>query len=165
MSKPKYAIEVTLREKVAFRGIIEKTPLVLGRSKSCDIPLPQLDFLSRQHLEINLVGGKYFFKDLGSSNGLYINENKVEEGEISEDTVITIGALLVKFRKLPDLSKRNAAFEPREKTVTEISIHGTFEDSLELQIHNEKLASENFGTGVSIELVGTETDPGSEGND
>ncbi|MEC9284212.1 MAG: FHA domain-containing protein [Bdellovibrionota bacterium] len=149
----KFAIEAKLQGKVVFRGIIENTPLSLGRSKSCDIPLEKLDFLSRQHISFEMKGETLIFKDLDSANGVYVNGKKLEEGPISEALNLEIGALKINFKEITSLNK-SAGFQSKEKTVTEISIHGSFQDSLELQLHNEQLAAEKFGDNISIEYIG-----------
>ena len=160
-SDKKFAIEAKLHGKVVFRGIIEKTPLSLGRSKSCDIPLEKLDFLSRQHISFEKEGDQLIFKDLDSANGVFVNGKKVKKAPISESLNLEIGGLQIKFREIQVNSPR-PGFQSKEKTITEISIHGSFQDSLELQQHNEQLASDKFEDQISIEFIGVpdETDSG-----
>lgn len=55
--------------------------MVIGRANNCDIQLPA-NHVSRQHAEVQVVGGKLLVKDLNSSNGTYINRKKVTEGEL-----------------------------------------------------------------------------------
>ncbi|MFZ5757564.1 MAG: FHA domain-containing protein [Pseudomonadota bacterium] len=55
--------------------------VVIGRANNCDIQLPA-NHVSRQHAEVQLVGGRLLVKDLNSSNGTYINRKKVSDGEL-----------------------------------------------------------------------------------
>ncbi len=55
--------------------------MVIGRANNCDIQLPA-NHVSRQHAEVQVVGGKLMVKDLNSSNGTYINRKKVTDGEL-----------------------------------------------------------------------------------
>jgi pSer/pThr/pTyr-binding forkhead associated (FHA) protein len=51
---------------------------VLGRREDCDLRIPTKD-VSRQHCAILLNGEKIVVKDLGSSNGTYVNGKRVAE--------------------------------------------------------------------------------------
>ncbi|MFZ5723498.1 MAG: FHA domain-containing protein [Pseudomonadota bacterium] len=55
--------------------------VVIGRATNCDIQLPA-NHVSRQHAEVQLVGGKLMVRDLNSSNGTYINRKKITDGEL-----------------------------------------------------------------------------------
>lgn len=55
--------------------------VIIGRANNCDIQLPA-NHVSRQHAEVQLVGGKLLVKDLNSSNGTFINRKKVADGEL-----------------------------------------------------------------------------------
>jgi len=57
---------------------------ILGRSQNCDIVIPGTH-VSRQHAELYFQSGKLHVKDLGSSNGTFVNRKKVE------DTVVAAG--------------------------------------------------------------------------
>lgn len=56
--------------------------VIIGRANNCDIQLPA-NHVSRQHAEVQLVGGKLLVKDLNSSNGTYINRKKISDGELN----------------------------------------------------------------------------------
>jgi pSer/pThr/pTyr-binding forkhead associated (FHA) protein len=55
---------------------------ILGRSQNCDIVLPGTH-VSRQHAELYFQSGRLHVKDLGSSNGTYVNRRKVQEGVVN----------------------------------------------------------------------------------
>ena len=55
---------------------------ILGRSQTCDIVLPGTH-VSRQHAELYFQSGRLHVKDLGSSNGTYVNRKKVQEGVVN----------------------------------------------------------------------------------
>jgi pSer/pThr/pTyr-binding forkhead associated (FHA) protein len=54
---------------------------VLGRHSDCGIPLSG-EGLSRRHAEISIEGSTLLVKDLGSANGTFINDERIEEGEL-----------------------------------------------------------------------------------
>ncbi|MCR8921709.1 FHA domain-containing protein [Dasania sp. GY-MA-18] len=54
---------------------------VLGRDSECDITIPGTH-LSRRHAEIAISGNKLLVKDLGSSNGTFVNGKQVSQAEL-----------------------------------------------------------------------------------
>lgn len=155
-SDSKYAIEATYKDQVVFRGILENPPVTLGRSKKCDIPFEKYDFLSRNHIEFYKKDGLYFFRDLKSSNGVSKNGQKVTGGQITDQLLIHVGELRFQFRlvtakQIADKPSPNQS-NLSEKTITEISIHGTMEEAIELESIYEDLKMDQ-GTDIGIELV------------
>lgn len=57
---------------------INKDKFTLGRSKNCDIPI-DIDGLSRQHMQVELISNALYVKDLKSTNGIYINNEKIPQ--------------------------------------------------------------------------------------
>lgn len=52
--------------------------VTIGRTEQCDITIPGTH-LSRRHTELCIQGAKMFIKDLGSSNGTFLNEKRITE--------------------------------------------------------------------------------------
>ncbi len=74
----------------------ESGPLVVGRSKTCDLSLASPD-ASRRHVEISADAGSYLLRDLGSTNGTWVNGQRVEEHRLRTGDRIDIGGELVTF--------------------------------------------------------------------
>ena len=74
----------------------EKGSLVLGRSRSCDLALQTAD-ASRRHAEIVPLSGGWLVRDLGSTNGTYVNGDRIEERELRTGDRIEIGGDLITF--------------------------------------------------------------------
>jgi hypothetical protein len=55
---------------------VHKTPYVIGRGEHCDWMLEESG-ISRRHLEIEYDGACYCAKDLGSSNGTFVNGERL----------------------------------------------------------------------------------------
>lgn len=149
----KFAVEAKYKGQVVFRGILENCPVVMGRSKSSDIPFEKFDFLSRNHLEIYEKDGEYYFRDLKSSNGVSQDGKKVTGGKLTEGLELNVGDLYFYFREVS--SKPISKPDPEkmsEKTITEISIHGTMEEAIELVSMYEDLKMDQ-GTDIGIEVV------------
>jgi hypothetical protein len=70
---------------------------IVGREEDLPIALPNESSVSRRHAEIVSSGGVVTVRDLGSTNGTYINAKKVEdEATLKNGDVVQFGA--VRFR-------------------------------------------------------------------
>ena len=67
--------------------------IVVGRGLSSDVPLHD-PTISRRHAELIARADGVQIKDLGSSNGTYVNGTKVMSGRIQADDAVTFGRLM-----------------------------------------------------------------------
>jgi hypothetical protein len=65
---------------------------VIGRRQDCDLCIP-LMVVSRRHCEINKTKQSLMVRDLGSSNGTYLNGKRVTEAEVKPGDYLQIGPL------------------------------------------------------------------------
>jgi len=72
--------------------------LVVGRAVTSDVPIYD-PTISRRHAEITLTDTGVRIKDLGSSNGTFLNGAKVTDGDAVENDVVTFGK--VAFKVVP----------------------------------------------------------------
>jgi diguanylate cyclase (GGDEF)-like protein len=83
-------------------GLGRRIPLggsehTLGRSNECTIPL-DADSVSRRHARLLPAGGGgYQLEDLGSTNGSFVNDRRVERSELNDGDIIRIGGVILKF--------------------------------------------------------------------
>ena len=70
---------------------------ILGRSNDCDFRLPDTG-VSRQHAEIIWDGTTAFLVDLQSTNGTTVNDQPVENWELADGDVITVGHSNIEVR-------------------------------------------------------------------
>lgn len=66
---------------------------VIGRAEGCDLRVPLLN-VSRRHCEIHLGEDAVSVKDLGSSNGTYVNNKRVNQAELSPGDRLVIGPVV-----------------------------------------------------------------------
>ncbi len=69
---------------------------VLGRSKQCDIVVDDAG-ASRRHAEVRRDGEAWFAVDLGSTNGLYVNGERIDRIVLSNGDVLSIGRTQMRF--------------------------------------------------------------------
>ncbi len=72
--------------------------LIIGRSSELDIVLVE-DMVSRKHAKITLSGGKITIEDLGSTNGTFVNGEKVKTSRLKEGDRILVGTSILKLVK------------------------------------------------------------------
>ncbi len=77
-------------------------PLLIGRATECHIQT-QDAMVSRRHARI-VWDGNYVIEDLGSSNGVYVGNEKVQRAPIRPGDTVTCGSLVL--RLMPDTSPR-----------------------------------------------------------
>ncbi|MFH1017503.1 MAG: FHA domain-containing protein [Pseudomonadota bacterium] len=91
-----YSFEVLQGPDAGRRFPIEKKMTTVGRSNA-DIRLKDLD-VSRLHVEIEVLpDGKVILRDLGSTNGTFVNGKKTTETQITAQDKIKIGNTVIRF--------------------------------------------------------------------
>lgn len=82
---------ITFSRKGARKDFaLGSTPLIIGRKPEADIRIP-LGEVSRAHCEVRVQGGKILVRDLGSSNGTYVNDQKVTEAALKAGDQMRVG--------------------------------------------------------------------------
>ena len=70
--------------------------LVIGRSSELDLVLIE-DMVSRKHAQLTLAAGRITIADLGSTNGTFVNGEKVRRAQLKEGDRILIGTSILKL--------------------------------------------------------------------
>jgi Domain of unknown function (DUF4388)/FHA domain len=70
--------------------------LVIGRSSELDMVLIE-DMVSRKHAKITLAPGQIMIADLGSTNGTFVNGEKIKKARLKEGDRILIGTSILKL--------------------------------------------------------------------
>ena len=70
--------------------------LVLGRSPGCALVFAD-DTVSRRHAELRLVEGRWMLRDLGSSNGTWVNGRRVMEAEVAPGDELQLGGCALRL--------------------------------------------------------------------
>jgi hypothetical protein len=72
---------------------------VVGKDPGCTLVL-QDSFMSSRHAEIKVEAGSWILKDMGSTNGTYVNDKRVDKQELVDNDFIKFGQFLCKFKSL-----------------------------------------------------------------
>lgn len=62
---------------------------VIGRDESADIVVP-LSFISRSHAKLSVKKERLYLEDMGSSNGTFVNDEKIKSTELKNNDVISL---------------------------------------------------------------------------
>ncbi len=73
--------------------------LVVGRAVTSDVPIYD-PTISRRHAEIGLTDNGVRVKDLGSSNGTFLNGAKITEAEAAPNDVVTFGKVAFRVKEV-----------------------------------------------------------------
>jgi membrane-bound lytic murein transglycosylase D len=79
-----------LQEDAAPVERVFTLPFRIGRDRECDIHLP-LKHVSRTHAEINYTNQCWWIHDLESTNGVHLNDRKVQHAPINDQDVLLLG--------------------------------------------------------------------------
>jgi len=107
MEKQNYFLLYRSREG-AERVYHLKETLLVGRSSACHVVLDD-EGVSRRHCELRPAAGGVALKDMGSTNGTFLNGSKVDEGLARPGDKIVVGqACLVLRAAIPDQAMSGA---------------------------------------------------------
>jgi FHA domain len=89
-------IIVSLDDKLIKVIPLNKDRMTLGRRPYNDIVVDNLA-VSGEHAALQVIGQDYFIEDLNSTNGTYINEQKIKRQILKNGDVIEIGKYAIKY--------------------------------------------------------------------
>jgi pSer/pThr/pTyr-binding forkhead associated (FHA) protein len=92
---------------------LDHFPFTLGRNETCDYQV-QSSRVSRQHAQIVREGGRLRIRDLKSTNGTFVNGQRIEEHLLCDGDLIVIADVSFSFR--------TEAEDGLRKTVTQVMV-------------------------------------------
>jgi two-component system cell cycle response regulator len=75
---------------------LDAPSILIGRSNTSDVQIDQ-ESVSRNHAKILNTGKSVLLRDLGSTNGTYVNDDLVDEYVLRDGDLIKIGRTIFKF--------------------------------------------------------------------
>jgi len=78
---------------------------VIGTAADCDIVLTDKK-ISRKHATIRYEGGEFQIADLDSSNGCFVNDEKVQKHDLIDNDIVKLGDIEFEFKARAMREKR-----------------------------------------------------------
>ena len=78
------------------RFVLGHAEQIVGRTPECAIPL-DADSVSRRHARIYFAEDSFWLEDLGSTNGSFVNDRRVDRHRIGGGDILRIGGVILKF--------------------------------------------------------------------
>lgn len=137
---------------------VKQKTFIIGRSNKCDIVIPQ-EGMSRQHVQVDVEdNGDVYVTDMGSTNGVYIDGNRLEVGKrthyltyltlafgaVKEATIDVEGTGTIK----PDEYQHLKSSLPTASGTAETKVMKT--KSLKMEMEKEKQAQPQTHTHTHI---------------
>jgi diguanylate cyclase (GGDEF)-like protein len=98
--KSEACLVVVLGKPLGKRFVLNSEAMVIGRGSECQIPMLESS-LSRAHAQVfRRDNGRYYVSDLDSTNGTYLNEQKLTPGkavEVKNGDLLKMGNMIFKF--------------------------------------------------------------------
>jgi len=113
---PSVLVLVTERQIYAF-DLSHTIRVGIGRHESNDLQLASRT-VSNYHAEILNEGGKIILRDLGSTNGTFVNQERVRLRQLEVGDRIRIGSHVLTMHLEPPINKRQAMFRPDRNQAT-----------------------------------------------
>lgn len=73
-------------------------PVIIGRSSKCDIHIHKGTQLSRRHARLSVINAELIVEDLGSSNGTFVNGQRIEKAHLTHDDEVRFANIAFKVR-------------------------------------------------------------------
>ncbi len=93
-------LTIRIKGEEGYRRVpLDKDRMVLGRSSSCELPIPSTA-VSREHCVFLKIGDDWYVEDLGSSNGTRLGEVRIQgRMNLAEKNVIKAGVARCTFHR------------------------------------------------------------------
>lgn len=110
--------------------LAEGRPVVVGRTGELDMVLSD-DLVSRRHARFLLQGGQLHVEDLGSTNGVFVNGQRVKQATLSLGDRVLIGASILRVTERQGGAVDDAASRQRMEALGAAVATGTMQGRLD----------------------------------
>ena len=134
-------------DELGRRVRVGTEPLVIGRSPQCEIQVDQQS-VSRNHCRIRFDGTDFLVRDLGSTNGTYVNDDPVVgDARLRHGDQLKVGRTILKFIVGDDIEVQYHEEIYRMMTtdgLTQLHNKRYFDDTLDREVERAKRYNRTF---------------------
>lgn len=98
--------------------------IIIGRSSDLDMVLVE-DMVSRRHAKITTTDAEVYIQDLGSTNGTFVNGEKVTRSRLAEGDRILVGTSIIKMIAVDSSVETTSEAEARRRLEAGANRHST----------------------------------------
>ena len=102
------------------RSILEQLPYTIGRTDATDLKIDS-NQVSREHATIYRAGNEIRIRDNGSTNGTFVNSQRITDSLLSEGDLLTIADVDLIFHASPEPTGAASATEVMQPRTTDTS--------------------------------------------
>jgi len=99
------------------RSLRVSSALLIGRGRDCELQITH-PLVSRHHLAVLLDKGRWWIRDLQSSNGTFVGDRPIETLELTGATTVRLGSDGPSLRMFPPSTSRES---PSQQSLKEVS--------------------------------------------
>jgi pSer/pThr/pTyr-binding forkhead associated (FHA) protein len=113
--------------------VVADRQVIVGRSSDLDMVLVE-DMVSRKHARITVQGDQIWIEDLGSTNGTFVNGEKIKRASLKEGDRVLIGTSILKLiagdapREGIDVKRELETVAQQRRTSQQRSMSGSIEE-------------------------------------
>jgi pSer/pThr/pTyr-binding forkhead associated (FHA) protein len=155
---------------------LKKDTATIGRNTDCDFQIP-LGVISRRQCQLSIKGEKLFVRDLGSSNGTFVNNKRVQESELKAGDTLVLGPVIFTIvingdpaevkpvRTIVDSKKARAAVEAPTRDEGTVDVDAGVDEVEEVEEVEEEQMGANDESAVEVEVEEDEEEEAGAGDD
>ena len=125
MDRPRYALRfISGKYQGGEFPLRMNREIIIGRSSDLDMVLVE-DMVSRRHAKITTTDTEIYIQDLGSTNGTFVNGEKVTRSRLQEGDRILVGTSIIKMVAVDQNAEHQSEAEARRRLEAGANRHST----------------------------------------
>ena len=136
---------------------IDRAVVLVGRGSECDAVINGSKKISRKHCCLVQSDQSFFVRDLGSTNGVWVNGKRIDcVSEMSDGDRVAIGD--VQFQFYPNGLKKSSGTQIRDQDVPSVVTYRSKPAGSGIDIGRSQLSSAEQDSDEAVEMIQTVDD-------